>query len=322
MKLSLLTLASAAIAARTGCADLGAHTCDVAPTAGAAEAPQWLSQTGLYEDIGSERLAPGVRSFEPQFELWSDGAAKRRWIWLPPATTIDTSNPDFWQFPVGTKLWKEFRRDGIRVETRLLQRTGTAPDAWVAIAYVWSDDERDAVARPEGEENARGTAHDVPSAGACMACHGGTPSRVLGFSAIQLSGESGTTDILDLANEGLLTNPPEDRYRVPGNELDRKALGYLHANCSHCHNGSRPEEAPSCFEPPEGFELLLRLSTLEAVEETPAYESGLRRGVLRAGESERSEMLIRIERGQMPPVGTEVVDEDNLRVLEAWIDGL
>ena len=44
-----------------------------------------------------------------------DRAAKRRWIQLPEGATIDTSDMDYWQFPVGTKLWKEFVRDGVRV---------------------------------------------------------------------------------------------------------------------------------------------------------------------------------------------------------------
>ena len=46
-----------------------------------AELPERLSQTGL--------AGEGVRAFEPRFALWSDGAAKRRWIRLPPGTAIN-----------------------------------------------------------------------------------------------------------------------------------------------------------------------------------------------------------------------------------------
>jgi hypothetical protein len=49
-----------------------------------AQAPAALSQTGLYADIASDTMAPGVVPFTPQFELWSDGAVKRRWMQLPP----------------------------------------------------------------------------------------------------------------------------------------------------------------------------------------------------------------------------------------------
>ena len=41
-------------------------------------------------------------------ELWSDGAKKQRWIQLPPGEKIDVADLDNWQFPKGTKLWKQF----------------------------------------------------------------------------------------------------------------------------------------------------------------------------------------------------------------------
>src|SRR5688572_13616865 len=93
--------------------------CDPVDDAAVSELPERLSASGLYSGPATESLAPDVRSFRPRFELWSDGASKRRFIWLPPGTQIETSDMDEWQFPVGTKLWKEFTRDGVRVETRL-----------------------------------------------------------------------------------------------------------------------------------------------------------------------------------------------------------
>ena len=62
---------------------------------GAAKAPappRLLSQTGLY-------AAPGVvaarnLAYAPQYPLWTDGAAKRRWIRLPAGATIDAADPD------------------------------------------------------------------------------------------------------------------------------------------------------------------------------------------------------------------------------------
>src|SRR4051812_41872174 len=84
--------------------------------------PQTLADTGLCLDAGCTQISPDVIAYEPQFQLWSDAATKRRWIYLPPGMQIDTSDMDFWQFPVGTKVWKEFTRGGIRVETRLIMR--------------------------------------------------------------------------------------------------------------------------------------------------------------------------------------------------------
>ena len=78
-----------------------------------------MSETGLYAAGRPGRDRSGEPPFSPQYPLWSDGAAKARWIYLPPGTAIDTSDPDDWTFPVGTRFWKEFTFNGRKVETRL-----------------------------------------------------------------------------------------------------------------------------------------------------------------------------------------------------------
>src|SRR5688500_13196261 len=88
--------------------------CDAPAPARLSVLPARLSETGLFADVKAGTLAPGVRAFRLQFELWSDGAAKRRWVALPEGGRIDTSDMDAWRFPVGTRLWKEFTRDGVR----------------------------------------------------------------------------------------------------------------------------------------------------------------------------------------------------------------
>src|SRR4051794_11446494 len=40
--------------------------------------PATLSATGLFQDIRTRTLAPDVRTFEPNYKLWSDGAEKVR----------------------------------------------------------------------------------------------------------------------------------------------------------------------------------------------------------------------------------------------------
>jgi hypothetical protein len=69
-----------------------------------ADLPARLRETGLVEGD------PQVVAFAPQYPLWSDGAGKRRWLSLPPGQAIDASDPDAWQFPVGTRLWKPVER--------------------------------------------------------------------------------------------------------------------------------------------------------------------------------------------------------------------
>jgi len=60
--------------------------------------------------------------------FWSDGAEKFRYLYLPPGEKIDNANPDRWNFPVGSRIWKDFVRDGVSVETRMLYKTG--PNSW------------------------------------------------------------------------------------------------------------------------------------------------------------------------------------------------
>ena len=100
-----------------------------APDAPPLVAPPSLAGTGLYRDGMVGTIEPGNRPFSPQYPLWSDGATKRRWIHLPDGSRIDVSDPNEWQFPIGTKVWKEFSFAGRKVETRFIWRA--AADAWV-----------------------------------------------------------------------------------------------------------------------------------------------------------------------------------------------
>jgi hypothetical protein len=64
-----------------------------------------LECTGLYASFAEKRVAADVKPFKPGFELWSDGAEKQRWAYLPPGSKIDTTSFDEWVYPVGTKFW-------------------------------------------------------------------------------------------------------------------------------------------------------------------------------------------------------------------------
>jgi hypothetical protein len=295
-----------------------------------AQLPRQLSETGLYADLAAGTLASGVRAFAPRYELWSDGASKRRWVFLPPGERIDTRDMDFWQFPQGTRLWKEFIRDGVRVETRLLQKVGPGEGDWAAMAYVWNAEQTAALGTPAGATDANGTPHDVPSASQCMGCHGGTRSRVLGFSAIQLAHEApaGVLDLQALLSEGALTEPPKGPLEVPGNDTERAALGYLHANCGHCHNQQRPSQhGERCFAPQNELDFWLRVDRLGSVHETPTYQSAIGSGFgpIETGNPGDSRLIHRVstrDDAAMPPLGTEVVDARMVELLHRWIQQL
>jgi hypothetical protein len=309
-------------------------------------APETLAETGLYSDPAAKTVAPGVLSFSPQYPLWSDGAAKHRWIRIPDGASIDASDPDAWKFPVGTKLWKEFAFER-RVETRFLrlEEDGT----WTYATYRWSDDEREARLVPE--RGAKGVAeirpgirHDLPGVSDCRACHTGRPVEVLGFTALQLSPDrdpmaphaeklgAGDVDLKKLVELGVLKNlPPSLLERAPRIEAssprERAALGYLQSNCGICHNGVGPLSSL-------GMKLDAPVSApLDAL--APAFESAV--GVPSRYQPNPSSRCVRIDPGapatsalairmgsrnpyvQMPPLGTHLVDEQALALVEAWI---
>lgn len=306
-------------------ADGGAHDAGYEPPVVMPPEPDagvefWLSETGLYRDIAHKVLAPDLIAFEPTYKLWSDGADKRRWLRLPEGKRIDTREMDHWIFPVGTMVWKEFSLDGKRLETRLIMRTGRGPHDFFMGAFAWNDDESDARFVPMGAQDVRGTDHDLPESKQCLLCHDGEPGRILGFSAVQQP---------DVA-EALLTVAPTHPFVVPGDEISARALGYLHANCGHCHN----ENGTSW--PDTDMDLRLLVAD-ERVEDTATYRST--RGValqyfegsdlslrVKPGDPTQSGLYYRMSmRGpktQMPPLATEHVDDEGTAAVRAWIERL
>jgi hypothetical protein len=294
-------------------------------------APQWLSETGLFENFISEELAPGVRPFTPAFELWSDGVSKRRWIWLPEGTQIDTSDMTYWRYPVGTKVWKEFTIVSRmrRLETRLLQKIDD--ERWFMMAFQWNGEGTDAAALPDGQENARNTDHDIPSTQDCARCHESMPDVLLGVTALQLSHDGDGVTLDSLIEEQALSDVPEQPLVIPGSDVERNALGYLHANCGMCHH---PESVVSTE---VSMELWLRADELGSVEATGPYRTALgtapslddfpeATSLIEPGEPEHSAVFLRMNsrdgETQMPPLGTEQVDVDGIAAVQSWIDAL
>jgi hypothetical protein len=205
--------------------------------------PTRLSQTGLYADITAKTLAPGVHPFEPTYALWSDGAAKKRWVYMPPGGKIQTDanarGMEFWVYPKGFKLWKEFSRDGKIIETRLLQKLSDFVTDWYMVSFKWNEGYTEAMALPEGEMNALGSMHDIPSQKQCSDCHEAMFDNALGFSALQLTHDdpNGGMTLAKAVELGWFNvAPPATGYALPGTPVEQKALGYLHANCGMCHN--------------------------------------------------------------------------------------
>jgi mono/diheme cytochrome c family protein len=276
-----------------------------------------LSETGLYADLSKGELGPGVRAFTPQGLLWSDGADKQRWVYLPPGTRIDSSNIDGWKLPVGTKLWKEFSLGKKRLETRLLEKTGT--ETWKEVAFQWNPEQSEAFALPEGQKNVAGTEHDIPSDKDCKRCHDGVADTAIGFSAVLLDHKGPGLTLSDLVKESLLSKPPAAALTVPGAPEEQQALLYLHANCGNCHNDR------TFISNVTDVDYWLTSDTLTSVETTNSYRT-VQRDLRRTGSVEKSSIIRRMGfrgiQGQMPPIASERVDTEGLANVQRWVTTL
>jgi hypothetical protein len=204
--------------------------------------------------------------------------------------------------------------------------------------YVWNAAQDATTGEPMGVPNANGTEHDVPSRFQCQGCHENlVPSRVLGFSAIELdwdNPEDGELDLQKLVDLGKLSAPPTGNspyFPIPGTANEKQVLGYMHTNCGHCHNASSNVQGNT------PMQLRLSVGTLGTVDTTSAYTTavnvaaavpvgGLMKIVV-PGQPDQSTMMYRFETlpsstEHMPALGSEVIDDTARMALRTWITNL
>jgi hypothetical protein len=297
--------------------------------------PKALVCTGLYADIATKQINPGIAAYAPAVPLWSDGATKQRWIYLPRGSKIDNSNPNEWVFPVGTKVWKEFSRDGTRVETRLWQKVDAT--YWVDAAYAWSADESTATRSDGGDIPwGDGGTYHIPTPDECQQCHRGRSDRILGFEQglLGMAGATGLT-LGQLAANGQLTVPPPAGLLVIGDDgtgLAAPALAWLHVNCgTTCHNQNssstawasglfmRLDTAQLDGRSVKGFDTLTTAIGVAAV--SPGWKGKTRIVPHNPAQSLLYQLISHRGTGnQMPPIATNVVDQADIPLVEAWIE--
>jgi len=224
-----------------------------------------LADYGLFQDAGARTPSPRVTPYDLTTPLFSDYAAKHRFVFTPPGKSAAYRSEGPLDFPVGSVLVKTFAFApdmgapdiGERfVETRLLIRKA---EGWTALAYVWNADQTEAVLKrtgarlevsfidPTGE--AQAISYLVPNQNQCKTCHSADGELVpIGPKARNLNrdldyGHRTENQLAAWRRLGHLTGGPE-----PANAprtaawddvtegLEPRARAYLDANCAHCHN--------------------------------------------------------------------------------------
>ena len=299
--------------------------------------PRMLSETGCVDVDDPSRLAPGFLRYEVTAPLWSDGAAKARWAWLPAGTEATVDGAGGFEFPVGTVLVKEFETEGYRVETRFYVRHDDG--AWGGYSYVWDPGQTDAYLAAPTEFGAAPQLEDpwpFPTRRDCGQCHNGAAGVTLGLTVPMLDrtvrDEEGQEldQLTQWTERGWLAARPTSPAPFPdpyaegeaaGADVDARARAYLDTNCAPCH---RPGSGVQ-------VDLDLRATTpLAATRTCDVAPVGTDLGIadprrIAPGDPERSLLLARMGirgEGQMPPLASNKVDGPATELVRAWIASL
>lgn len=292
-----------------------------------------LTQSCLGQVLSSQTTFDNLKYFEPNYSLYSNGADKRRWVYLPQNTKIDTTNPDGWIYPVGTIFWKEFSLAGRKIETRVFEKVkaGNGPSAWRNSLYLWREDQTEADFTSDGRTTSVNVRYEftnhkenytVPYMSSCTTCHRGSADMALGFSYLNLSGnEKAGYRLSHLSQDKWLHPDVTKPDSIAGSDKDKKALGYIHMNCASCHS-------------PTGYANYLfhmnHVSGATEVTKENGYKNTVNvfrgsRAYIHGGYPEKSYIFQRLSNGTMPPdfaVQKHGIDEKAKSMMYEWIENL
>ncbi len=315
------------------------------------EFPRAISGFNLFADPVAQIPNAGLYAFDINTPLFSDYAVKDRFIYLPEGAVMTYREDEPFDLPVGTALVKSFSyprdfRDPSKgrrlIETRLLIH---APEGWVGAAYVWNDDATEATLKVAGKTvpvdwtDAQGvprhTDYLVPNMNQCKYCHRGFgQTEPLGLRARQVNRTSPSVDgspnqLAHWSALGILKGAPAPE-QAPRNAvwndpatgtLEERALGYLDANCAHCHN-SKGLAGPTLL----NFTLDQALIHRPGVYHRPTAAGNASRGrnyAIVPGNPDASFLLTRLGSThafiRMPQIGRTVVHDEGVELIKEWI---
>jgi uncharacterized repeat protein (TIGR03806 family) len=315
---------------------------------GQADVPATLAETGLFSNVRGLIPVEGFVPYEVNSPLWSDGAEKRRWFGLlEPTSFIEFDRTNKWVFPTGAIWIKHFDLElekgnpasKRRVETRVLVKNNSN-DGIYGVTYRWGDTLDNATLVPAEGASAmfaikNGTTTNLqtwnfPGRSDCLACHTRAGGYSLGFHTAQLNRDyqyplAMTNQIAALHEAGYIDGPHTNLHTLPRlaavdeEEWSReyRVRSYLEVNCANCHNPTGVERArwDGRITTPLAEMKLIHGELLDSF-------GNVSNRVVVPGNPDRSVLLTRMktrELGHMPPLGSTVVDEQAVALIEGWI---
>jgi glucose/arabinose dehydrogenase/mono/diheme cytochrome c family protein len=310
--------------------------------------PPTLADTGAFTNLTSLTnvtqpltINSGGQAYDINHPFWSDGAHKTRWFFMPTnSARIGFAAETNWSLPSGMAWVKHFDLEITngepesvrRLETRILVRNSNGIygvtyrwDSLTNASLVGDAGLNETIVRYDGS-NVRTQVWRYPSRSECAGCHTPAGGFALGFNTLQLNRQfNGTNQLAAMNASGLFTTNLTDIHwlralaAISDESASRewRVRSYLAANCAQCHVPGGPA-----------------LGSWSAAITNPTALAGLINGpvvnnggnpdarVIAPGSISNSLLLARISMrgpGQMPPIGSTVVDTGAVALLSAWI---
>lgn len=286
----------------------------------------------IHPELQNETI--GVTPYELNTPLYSDGADKLRFVYIPEGKQAAANEDGLLEFPVGTALIKTFAfgegEDRRLIETRVLLHRA---DGWIALPYKWNEEQTEArlaiagarlpITTPAGEE----ISYRVPNKNQCKECHGLNGDVVpIGPKARNLSNDW----LAKFVSIGRLDAHPEGADIFPRWEerssasAEPAAKAYLDVNCAHCHR-------PGAMASNSGLDLRweqqdrTKLGILKRPVAAGRGSGGHDFSIL-PGKPDQSIMVHRMESIEpgvaMPELGKATIDREGAEAVRRWIEAM
>lgn len=314
--------------------------------------PQLLSEYPFFEtDLAQLKPKENVLPYSVNMPLFSNYAAKDRFIYLPNENTMQFHSTDPFAMETGTILIKTFSYPYDKnnpqigrqlLETRLLIKEDKQ---WVPLNYIWNKEQTEAklnfvgknipVQWKDGHGKTKKINYIVPNINQCKNCHNrNNVISPIGTTAAQLNKQSrkiyeGRNQLDHFKAMNRLTHftNSKETFSFPSWDIpqsgntEQRARAYLDANCAHCHSTMGSAKNSGLF-----LNYHQKDKRARGIFKPPVAAgkgSGNLNYDIVPGHPEESILIYRIKSNdpaiRMPELGRSIVHEEGLSLLTTYI---